>query len=95
MDTITIENKQFQQLIIALQRTSDMLALNLVKDCKKQNEKIVMLSDFGYSPSDISRILNTTANTASNAISRARKTRPNKGKDTEANELKDDAKTSE
>ena len=73
MDTFTIETKQFQQLLTALQRTSDLLALNLVKDYPKQNEKIVMLSDFGYGPTDISRVLNISTNTVNVTLSRARK----------------------
>ena len=81
MDTVVIESKQFEQLLIALQKTSDVLALNLVRDCKQQNEKVVLLSeDFGYGPTDISRILNVSVNTVNVTLSRARKTKNNKPK---------------
>jgi DNA-directed RNA polymerase specialized sigma24 family protein len=73
MDTITIDSKQFQQLLDSFEKMSNMLALNLVKDCAKQNEKIVRLSYFGFSPSDISKMLNLNANTVNVTLSRARK----------------------
>jgi DNA-directed RNA polymerase specialized sigma24 family protein len=92
MDTVIIESKQFQQLLTALQRTSDLLALNLVKDSEKQNEKIVMLSDFGYGPTDISRVLNISNNTVNVTLSRARKAKTeNKDSKSEKQENKEEA----
>ncbi len=86
METVTIDSKQFQQLIDSVERLTRMLALTLVKDCQKQNEKIVLLSDFGFGPTDIAKILNTSANTVNNALSRAKKAKGDKLKEPKTNE---------
>lgn len=95
MDTVMIEGKQFEQLMAALQKTSDMLALNLVRDCQKQNEKIVLLSGFGYAPLDISRILNTTAKTVRTARYKAKRGKNNRVKKPETNQTKNSTKEDE
>lgn len=90
MDMVMIESKQFQELLISLGRISDMLALSLVKDCETQKEKILALSSYGYNPADISRMLRTSANTVSNALSRAKKEKINKENPSEDSELKNE-----
>jgi hypothetical protein len=73
METITLEKKQFDELLEKLEKISKLLALNLVKDCEKQKDKIILLSSFGYGVTEIANLLNTTKGTANQALIRSRK----------------------
>jgi DNA-directed RNA polymerase specialized sigma24 family protein len=84
LDTVTIDSNQFQQLISALQKTSDMLALNLVKDCKTQKEKIESLATLGYAASDIAKILNIYSGTVRKDLLRAKTAKSNKKNEQES-----------
>jgi DNA-binding CsgD family transcriptional regulator len=55
-------------------------------DCSTQKEKILALSSYGYSPTDISRMLHTSVNTVNNALSRARKEKTDSGKEVNESE---------
>jgi DNA-directed RNA polymerase specialized sigma24 family protein len=73
VDTVTIEKQQFDEMLGRLERIASLLALNLVKDCKIQKDKILMLSSFGYGATDISKLLNTTVGTVNVALTRERR----------------------
>jgi DNA-directed RNA polymerase specialized sigma24 family protein len=87
METVTLEKKQFDELLANMEKIAKLLALNLVKDCKVQKDKILMLSYFGYGPTEIANILNTTVGTVNKDLSRSRKekigkeTKPEKSMD--------------
>lgn len=49
------------------------LAFNNTKELKTQSEKIIALSSCGLTPSEIVTFLNTTANTVSVTLSKAKK----------------------
>ncbi len=51
----------------------NLLALNLVKDAKNQKDKIINLYSFGFTPSQIAKLLGTTPNTVSVAVSEIKK----------------------
>ena len=51
----------------------NLLALNLVKDAKNQKEKIAILASFGFGPSELAKMLGTSANTVSVALSEIKK----------------------
>jgi DNA-directed RNA polymerase specialized sigma24 family protein len=72
-ETVTIEKKQFDELVEKLNKISKLLALNLVNDCEKQKEKIIMLSSLGFGVTEIANLLNTSVGTANQALIRARK----------------------
>ncbi len=80
MDTVIIEKKQFDEILGKIERMSSLLALNLVRDCEKQKDKILMLSSLGYGVTDIARLLNTTVGTVNQALIRHRKEQAGKGK---------------
>ena len=50
-------------------------ALNLVKDIKKQQDQIALLSDAGFQPKELADILLTTSNTVNVSLNRIRKER--------------------
>ena len=68
-----MDEKQFETIIVKLDKIVDLLALNMVRDCEKQKDKIVALSSFGYGQSEIARLLNTTPGTVNQALVRSRK----------------------
>jgi hypothetical protein len=72
-ETITIDKKQFDELVSKLEKISNLLALNLVNGCQKQKDKILMLSSLGFGVTEIANLLNTTKGTANQALIRARK----------------------
>lgn len=61
----------------AISRKMDMIirimASENIKDLNTQSEKILALSSFGFSPSEIAAFLNTTSNTVSVTLSKAKK----------------------
>ncbi len=73
MEKIVLEEKQFKTIIEKLDKISKLLALNLVNDCEKQKDKIIMLSSFGYGVTEIVNLLNTTKGTANQALVKDRK----------------------
>lgn len=73
MNTVTIEQKQFAAMLTKLDRVTDMLALNIVRDCETQKDKILILSSLGYGVTEIAKLLKTTVGTANQALVRARK----------------------
>jgi DNA-directed RNA polymerase specialized sigma24 family protein len=83
METVIIEKKQFDEMLNKMEKITSLLALNLVKDCKTQKDKILMLSSLGYGVTDISKLLNTTAGTVNQALVRARKEKSAKGSESE------------
>lgn len=50
-----------------------LLALDNIKELKTQSEKILALSSCGFTPSEIAIFLNTTPNTVSVTLSKAKK----------------------
>lgn len=72
-------NDQYEAISQKIDMLVRLLALSIVAD-KKQNEKIMMLSDAGFQPKDIADICGTTANTVRVALSTMRKKTKSKGK---------------
>lgn len=68
-----MDETQFNEISGKIDLAVRLLALNLVKDLKVQKEKIMTLSAFGFGPSEIAKLLGTTANTVNVALSEARK----------------------
>jgi DNA-binding NarL/FixJ family response regulator len=68
-----MDEKQFNEIISKMDTTNRLLALNIVKDFKIQEQKIIALSSFGFSPSQIAKLLGTTQNTVSVTLSRIKK----------------------
>ena len=68
-----MDETQFNEISGKIDLAVRLLALNLVKDLKVQKEKIMALSAFGFGPSEIAKLLGTTANTVNVALSGARK----------------------
>jgi DNA-binding CsgD family transcriptional regulator len=68
-----MDEKQFEEISAKLDTAVRLLALNLVKDLKIQKEKIIALSSFGFGPSEIAKLLGTTSNTVSVALSETKK----------------------
>jgi DNA-binding CsgD family transcriptional regulator len=66
------------EISLKMDNVLKLLALNLVKDLEKQKDKIIALSEFGYAPAEISKMLNTTSGTVSVALNRSRKGRKHK-----------------
>jgi len=83
METVIIEKKQYDEMLAKMEKITSLLALNLVKDCKVQKDKILMLSSLGYGVTDISKLLNTTVGTVNQALVRARKEKSTKGSESE------------
>jgi hypothetical protein len=68
-----MEDKQAEIVIKKLDNITRILALIFVKDYKLQKDRIIALSTFGFSPSEISQLLGTTPNTVNVALSTERK----------------------
>jgi DNA-directed RNA polymerase specialized sigma24 family protein len=68
-----MDEKQFKEISGKLDIAVRLLALNLVKDLKVQKDKIITLSSFGFGPSEIAKLLGTTPNTVSVALSDLKK----------------------
>jgi DNA-binding NarL/FixJ family response regulator len=68
-----MDEKQFNEITSKLDTINRLLALDIVKDFKIQGQKIIALSSFGFSPSEIAKLLGTTQNTVSVALSRMKK----------------------
>jgi len=67
-----MDDVQFKETINKLNIITRLLALNLVKDMKTQNEKILSLSSYGFTPTSIAEMLGTSSNTVNVALSRSR-----------------------
>lgn len=92
METVIIEKKQFDEMLNKIEKVTSLLALNLVKDCKMQKDKILMLSSLGYGVTDISKLLNATVGTVNQALVRARKEKSAKGSESEKMHTEDKEK---
>lgn len=68
-----MDEKQFQEITSKMDLIVRLLALNIVKDLKVQKDKIITLSSFGFGPSEIAKLLGTTPNTVSVALSEVKK----------------------
>jgi len=68
-----MDEKQFMEITGKMDLIVRLLALNIVKDLKVQKDKIVALSSFGFGPSEIAKLLGTTPNTVSVALSEIKK----------------------
>jgi len=79
-----IDEKQFKEITSKMDLIVRLLALNIVKDLKVQKDKIITLSSFGFGPSEIARLLGTTPNTVSVALSDVKKKAKKEEKPTEA-----------
>lgn len=63
-----------EEISLKLDRILYAMALEAMKN-KQQKDQIALLSEFGYQPKDIARLLNTTSNTVSVTLSQIRKKR--------------------
>ena len=68
-----MDEKQFKEITDKMDLIVRLLALNIVKDLKVQRDKIITLSSFGFGPSEIAKLLGTTPNTVSVALSEMKK----------------------
>ena len=68
-----LDKKQFDELTSKMDQIIVLLAQNLVKDCKTQKEKIIVLYSMGYKPLAIAEMLGTTRNTVSVTVNEAKK----------------------
>lgn len=68
-----MDEKQFKEITGKIDLIVRLLALDLVKDFKVQKDKIIALSSFGFGPSEIAKLLGTTPNTVSVALSEIKK----------------------
>lgn len=68
-----IDEKQFREITGKMDLIARLLALNIVKGLKVQKDKIITLSSFGFGPSEIAKLLGTTSNTVSVALSEIKK----------------------
>jgi DNA-directed RNA polymerase specialized sigma24 family protein len=68
-----MDEKQFKEIISKMDLITRLLVLNLMKDMKVQKDKIVTLSSFGFGPSEIAKLIGTTPNTVSVALSEIKK----------------------
>lgn len=68
-----MDEKQFKEITGKMELIVRLLAVNMVKDLKVQKDKIVALSSFGFGPSEIAKLLGTTPNTVSVALSEMKK----------------------
>lgn len=69
---VAIDSKQLRELTSRLDAVVRLLALNLPADMK-QETKVRLLSDSGFQPKDIAKILDTTPNAVSVALSKMRR----------------------
>lgn len=73
------------ELIIEIKRMSNLLALYLIKDMKTE-VKFQLLNTAGFQAKEIAELCNTTPNTVSVALSKLRKNKISKKKDTKNGE---------
>jgi len=64
---------QFRELKVRLSAIEKLLAINLVKEKSSQKERILTLSSFGFTNSQIAEFLGTTSNAVGVVLSRERK----------------------
>lgn len=69
---VAIDSRQMKELTGRLDAVVRLLALNLPTDLK-QETKVRLLSDSGFQPKDIAKILGTSPNAVSVALSKMRK----------------------
>ena len=80
------DETQFKEILNKLDLIVRLLALNIVKDLQIQKEKIIALSSFGFGPTDIAKLLGTTPNTVSVALSETKKKVKKEEKPTKTNQ---------
>lgn len=68
-----MDEKQFNEIASKIDTVIRLLALNFVKDLGVQKDKIMALSLLGFSSSEIAKLLETSSNTVSVALSEAKK----------------------
>jgi DNA-binding NarL/FixJ family response regulator len=68
-----METEQFNLISRKLDIIVHILTSENIKDLKSQSEKILALSSYGYTPTEIASFLNTTPNTVSVRLSKAKK----------------------
>jgi DNA-directed RNA polymerase specialized sigma24 family protein len=68
-----MDEKQFKEITSKMDLVVRLLALSTMKDLKVQKDRIIALSSFGFGPSEIAKLLGTTSNTVSVALSEMRK----------------------
>jgi len=71
-----MDERQFKELMVKMDLIIRLNALDIVRDLKNQKEKILYLSSIGFGPTDIAKLLNTTANTVSVTLSEVKKKTP-------------------
>jgi len=84
-----MDEKQFEEISGKLDLITRLLALNLVKDMKTQNEKILTLSSFGFGPTSIAEMLGTSSNTVNVALSKIRSKKKGQPPEISTNEESD------
>lgn len=68
------------EIIQHLKRTNRLLAILVTKDIDQQKEKIEVLNNAGFQPTEIAEFLDTTANTVNVALSAIRKAKKTGGR---------------
>jgi DNA-binding CsgD family transcriptional regulator len=68
-----VDQAQYKELSSKMDTIIRLLALNVVKNIKKQNEKILYLTSYGFGPTEIANLIGTTANTVNVSLSKSRK----------------------
>lgn len=68
-----MDPQQFKEMMAKLDLVIRLLTVSIVKDMKTQTERILALSSSGFGPTDIAKLLGTTANTVNVTLSKARK----------------------
>ena len=68
-----MNDDQFEVLMKRLGTIEKLLASSILKEKTNQKEKITTLSSFGFTPSQIAEMLDTTSNTVQVVLSRERK----------------------
>jgi hypothetical protein len=89
-NVVILEKNQYDKMIEKMDKISSLLALNLVKDCKMQKDKILLLSSLGYGVTDIAKLLNTTVGTVNQVLVKSRKEKT--GKDDKSEEPIEESK---
>ncbi|WKZ70870.1 MAG: hypothetical protein QY331_06355 [Melioribacteraceae bacterium] len=68
-----------EEILSEIKKMNKLLAIDLTRELKT-DEKFELLSNAGFQPKEIADICNTTPNTVSVALSRAKSKRKKKGK---------------
>ena len=76
-----MDTEQYSSISRKLDMIIRIMASENVKNLKIQSEKILALSSYGFSPSEIATFLNTTSNTVSVTLSKAKKKNSNNEQD--------------